>query len=223
MPSMSKLMPIALVTALLAGCGSRPDVTRGVQGEQGGSFPSRSGSPSASASGPGGTVFGGDTPPSGSSTVIPSPTYTDKVPGACSIVSVGDVLNVVHGNFKLDIQPGTESSGFDELTGAYSGCRMILTSTFTPRAGGIDIVGGHVSVHIQTRGQDIFFPTHQGDTEITGLGQDAILRNGRVYVLLAGEVLEAEVDITTDGTVEETRNHDHVWAEQLAAVVIGHL
>jgi hypothetical protein len=221
MPSMSKLMPIALVTALLAGCGSRPDVTRGAQGEQGGSFPSPSGSSSPSASGPPGTVFGGDTPPSGASTVIPSPTYTDKVPGACSLLSVGDIVSVVHGNLKLDIQPGKESSGFDELTGAYSGCRMDLTSTFTPREGGIDIIGGHVSVHIQTRGADIYFPPHPGDTEIAGLGQDAILRNGRVYVLLTGEVLTVEVAITTDGTVEETYARDHMWAEQLAALIVG--
>jgi hypothetical protein len=215
MPSMSKLISITLVTALLAGCGGRRAALLG-PGADGvsGSSPPPSGTP--------GPIFTGDIPPSGSSTVIPTPTYTDRVPGACSLFTAGDVISVVHGTVKLDLQAGKETSGFDELSGAHSACRMDLTSTF-PSTGGIDIIGGEVTVRIQSRGSDVYFPPRPDDTQVDNLGDQAIRRNGRLYVLVGTDVLTVEVGITSAGTVEESETRDFGWEKELAAMILARM
>ncbi len=218
MPSLVKLLPVALAAVLLAGCGNTARRLAGVTHQP----TPGNGSPSCG---------GVDTPPCGAtappSSAQPTDDAASKIPGACSLITRQDLLDVTDKVVVLTFDGDmAEEPPRDEAVadlGYTSVCRQKLVSTFSDPTG-VDHIGGSVIVRIQTGGQHKYFPPQPGDTVVPGLGDAAMTRNATLYVVSGSVLLIIDIGIVNPGAdVAAVVAQELAWAEQLAPRMIDRL
>ncbi len=221
MPSMVKLLPVALAAILLAGCGNE-STAEGLTGE-GTHQPTPSGSR---------TCGGVDAPPCGSTPTPATSQSTDaaasKIPGACTLITQQDLVDVTSTAVTLTFdgdmaeEPPHDDSVADR--GYTSVCRQSLTSTFYDASGALNHIGGSVIVRIQTGGQEKYFPPQAGDTVVTGLGDAAMIRYTTLYVVSGPVLLIIDIGISNPaGDVDAIVAQRLAWAKQLAPRMLDRL
>jgi hypothetical protein len=225
MPKTHRLLPVALTLVLLAGCGDGTSISSLTSGGNGDPPPSGAPAPSPSSASPSASEIPpgqeGDSPPPGAGHHA-SPPPTSDIVSACALVTKGDIFDATRGSVKITFSGNPrEDRVVSPLTGDTSTCHMPLQSEF-PDQTGISVVGGEVVVRIQSAGTDEFFPARPGDTEIDGLGDEAIARNGRVYVRLEETyVLTVSAGISSNSA--DPLAQKIKWATQLARVALAKL
>jgi len=232
MPTIVKLLPVGLIAAVLAGCAS----TAGIDGQRvagGATTASATPSPRAvTSTSPAGC--GVDSPCGSDDPRPPGPPPPAPVTGvdACTLVTQHDLLTVTAPEVQLEFKgaPTDEPPHVEAATGrgVTSFCRQLLLSHFTDHHGEatyITTVGGEVDVRVQSDGASLYFPVRSGDTPVTGLGAEAMVRYTALYVHLAdGRVLIIQVGISSPGDdVRQIHAQDIEWAKELAAIAIGRL
>jgi hypothetical protein len=103
-----------------------------------------------------------------------------------------------------------------------------LRSHFTENYQGATQVStsdGQVDVRIQTAGADIYFPVRNGDTPVTGLGDEAMLRYTTLYVRSGRDVLTIQVGISapSQGNIQLVYDQQIAWAKQLAETALDRM
>ncbi|HKD98870.1 MAG TPA: hypothetical protein VKB69_14935 [Micromonosporaceae bacterium] len=149
-----------------------------------------------------------------------TPAARSSVPGACTLVTQQDLASVTKDTLTLQFTGDpVESSDTDPTSGASSTCRLGLKSSWDD-GGGTLTVDGLVTVEIQADGAKFYFPVTSGQP-VTGLGDEAMSRDGKLYVRVSRAVLVLDIGIANPS--DDRTATQIAWAEQLAKLALGRI
>ena len=214
-----RLAPTGLAVALLAACASTSaDRQASPAGSQPPSIPA---TPSATPATCGiDKPCASDSPPP---SAAPTPAPTD-VPSACDLVTENDLRSVTFPDVTLLFtgDPTEEPPHLEPATGrgVTSFCRYTPRSRFAGTNGDLNTIDSVVEVRVQSSGADLYFPVRGGDTPVTGIGDEAMLRLTTLYVHTGRYVLTIQVGISSPGDLAKIQSRDIGWAKQLATTAL---
>jgi hypothetical protein len=217
---MRRYLPVAVAAVLLAGCRGDPVALRDAAPST--TPTSTSPGPTSSAT-PSPSRYLGDSPPPGSPTSVPGPTSNVQIPAACGLITQVDLVTLTRGEVTLTFpDPPQETNETDSLYGKTSSCFYPMQGRYpAPVGGGIDLGSGVVKIRYSAGGGSDYFPLHPGDIAVPGLGDDAMLRNTKLYVRIHESLMTMELAIPNPK--QDPGAQDIVWLKQLAKIVVDRL